>query len=206
MYKLYTSCINSFLSDHLLRNSIITPEQAGGKQGIWGITEQLLINKSTLNDARKHRRNFITVWLDYRKVFDSVPNSWLIQALKLTKVPQKVVKAIETLTNRWYTILTINNRDESMTTEIIKFLKGIFQGDSLSVLLFIISLDPLSFMLKKTKGYIIGEKREINHTHNFFVDDLKLFAQISSSIQKQLDIITTFSKDINMNFGEEKCA
>ena len=103
-------------------------------------------------------------------------------------------------------ILTINNRDESMTTEIIKFLKGIFQGDSLSVLLFIISLNPLSFMLKKTKGYFIRDKTDINHTHNFFVDDLKVFAQTFSSIQKQLDIITTFSKDINMNFCEEKCA
>ena len=30
MYKLYTSCINSFLSDYLLRNNIISPEQAGG--------------------------------------------------------------------------------------------------------------------------------------------------------------------------------
>ena len=93
-----------------------------------------------------------------------------------------------------------------MTTEIIKFFKGILQVDSLSMLLFIISLNRLSFMLKKTKGYLIGEKREINHTHSFFVDDLKLLAQTSSSIQKQLDIITTFSKDINMNFGEGKCA
>ena len=93
-----------------------------------------------------------------------------------------------------------------MTTETIKFLKGIFQGDSLSVLLFIISHNPPSFMLKKAKGYFIGEKREINHTHNFFVDDLKLFSQTSSSIKKQLDITTTFSKDINMNFGEEQCA
>ena len=56
MYKLYTSCINSFLSDHLLWNNIITPEQAGRKQGVWGTTEQLLINKSILNDARKHHR------------------------------------------------------------------------------------------------------------------------------------------------------
>ena len=75
MYKLYTSCINSFLSDHLLWNNIITPEQAGGKQGVWGTTEQLLINKSILNDARKHRRNLITVWLDYEKAFDSDPHS-----------------------------------------------------------------------------------------------------------------------------------
>ena len=48
MYKLCTSCINSFLSDHLLQNNIITPEQAGGKQALWGTTEQLLINKSSL--------------------------------------------------------------------------------------------------------------------------------------------------------------
>ena len=70
------------------------------------------MNKSILNDARKHRRNLITVWLDYRKAFDSVPHSWLIQALKLAKVPQKVINAIETLTNRWYTILTTNNWDK----------------------------------------------------------------------------------------------
>ena len=63
-----------------------------------------------------------------------------------------------------------------MVTEITKFLKGILQGDSLPVLLFIISLNPLSFLPKKTKGYFIGEKREINHTYSFFVDDLKLFA------------------------------
>ena len=100
MYELYTSCINVFLSDHLLRNNIIIPEQAGGKQGVFGTTEQFLINKSILNDTRKHRQNLITVWLDIKKAFDSVPHSWLIQALKLAQVPQKVVNAIETLTNR----------------------------------------------------------------------------------------------------------
>ena len=94
------SCINSFLSNYLLWNNIITPEQASGKQGVWGTTEKLLINKSIFNDARKHHQNLTAVWLHCRKVFDSVPHSWLIQALKLAKVPQKVVNAIETLTNQ----------------------------------------------------------------------------------------------------------
>ena len=56
-----------------------------------------------------------------------------------------------------------------MTTELIKFLKGIFQGNSLSVL-FIISLNPSSFMLKKTKGYFIGEKRKlVTHTTSLWM-------------------------------------
>ena len=43
-YKLYTSCLNNFLEHHCRMNSIITTEQAGRKKGIWGTTEQLLIN------------------------------------------------------------------------------------------------------------------------------------------------------------------
>ena len=74
-----------FLTDHVMHNNIITDEQAGGKKGTWGTTEQLLINKSILKEAKNSRRNLVTVWLDYRKTFDSIPHSWLLQALKLAK-------------------------------------------------------------------------------------------------------------------------
>ena len=137
LYKLYTICINFFLSNILLPNNIVAPEQASVKQGVWGKTEQLLINKSILNDATKLNNSLV------RLKETRTPYLWLIQTLKLAKAPQKVVNAIETLTNRWYTILTINSRDESITTDIIKFLKGVFQRDSLSVLVFLISLNPL---------------------------------------------------------------
>ena len=47
-----------------------------------------------------------------------------------------------------------------------------------------------------------------NHTltHNFFVDDLKLYASPISILKKQLDLVTNFSKDISMKFGQDKCA
>ena len=63
--KLYTSCLNIFLQNHCEVNEIITSEQAGGKRGVWGCTEQLLIDKSILSEIRK-KRNLPTVWLDYR--------------------------------------------------------------------------------------------------------------------------------------------
>ena len=33
MYKIYASCTNIFLTDHVLHNNIITNEHAGGKKG-----------------------------------------------------------------------------------------------------------------------------------------------------------------------------
>ena len=206
MYKICTSCINIFLTDHVLHNNIITNEQTGANTDAWGTTEQLLINKSILKEVKNSRRNLVTVWLDYRKAFDSIPHSWLLQALKLAKVPGIIINAIKNLTKSWYTILSLSSETETLTTEPIKFLKGIFQGDSLSVMLFVLCLNPLSFLLNKCKGYSFGRARKLQHTHNFFVDDLKLYSQDLNSTKKQLDIITTFSRDINMQFGEDKCA
>ena len=47
-------------------------------------------------------------------------------------------------------------------SEVIRFLNQIFQSDSLSVLLFVLALNPLSFMLKKEKGYLIEFVGPIN--------------------------------------------
>ena len=46
MYKLFISSLDLFLADHVQSNNIITPEQAGGKRGVWCTAEQLLLNKN----------------------------------------------------------------------------------------------------------------------------------------------------------------
>ena len=51
-YKVFTRMINSFIIDHCTANNIIMPEQARGKQGRWGCTDQLLINKMILDEAK----------------------------------------------------------------------------------------------------------------------------------------------------------
>ena len=49
MYKLYTSCINSFLSDHLLRSNIITLNKlVGNKKYGEQQNNPLLINQSLI--------------------------------------------------------------------------------------------------------------------------------------------------------------
>ena len=100
--------------------------------------------------------------------------------------------------------LKLNRTHQNIITETINFLKGIFQDDSLSVILLILPVNPLSH-LKQLKGSA-GNERNINITHNFFVDDLKLYAGTTNNLKKLLDIVTTFSKYIDMKFEVDKCA
>ena len=43
---------------------------------------------------------------------------------------------------------------------------------------------------QEVSKYYENDCRTLRHTHNFFVDDLKLYSQDLNSTKKQLDIIT----------------
>ena len=70
----------------------------------------------------------------------------------------------------WRVDLTCNN--QSLGGVDIK--QGIFQGDSLSILLFVLCLIPLSVILHNSKRayQFSSHKEKINHL--LFMDDLKL--------------------------------
>ena len=204
MYKIFTGILNSFIVDHCVDNEIITIEQAGGKPGSWGCLDQLSINKSILDEVQKHRRNLFMMWFDYKKAFDSVPHDWILKALQLARVPQKIINTIENLMKVWATKLHLSD----MITETIKYITGVLQGDCLALILFILCLNPLSFLLNKLPGYKPGPpgRRNCTISHLFFVDDLKTFAPDIMVAKAQLDLVTTFTNDINMELGSDKCA
>ena len=195
MMKTYTGTLALLLNEHLNENNIIAPEQAGAKKGMWGCTDQLLINRVVTNEVTKGRRNVNMIWWDYKKAYDSVPHAWIIEALKLAKVPGNIIGAIQHLIRKWQTELNIPTVNGNIRIGEILYKKGVFQGDYLSVILFILSLNPLSFLLNETEGYkmAINTIYEKIIMHLFFVDDLKLYAATLQQSKLQLDIVTTFS-------------
>ena len=89
----------------------------------------------------------------------------------------------------------------------VEIKRGIFQGDSVSPLVFVLSpLIPLSLILRKTKAaYKFSERKEkINHL--LFMDDLKLYSQSEKGLDALVHTVRVFSDDIGMEFGMEKCA
>ena len=111
-----------------------------------------------------------------------------------------MIRAIKHLTSHWRTVLHLEAKEEVIVSDITYFVKGIFQGDSLSILLFILSVNPLSFKRHKLQGHACGKHKNYNVTHYFFVDDLKLYGSIVNTAKKQLDLVTAFSKDTGMTF------
>ena len=102
----------------------------------------------------------------------------------------------------------ISGENVSCTSNLIEYKNGILHGDGLSVLLFILNMNPLSFMLNRLNGYSVGKgnSREIKITHLFFVENLKLLAPNINSMKLLLDLVTHFLKDIGMESEESKCA
>ena len=120
------------------------------------------------------------MWLDYQKVFNRVAHGWLIKALESAKVPSLIIEALKQLIAKWSTNVHLRTNCKTIKTETTKYLRGIFPGDSLSVLLFILCVNPLSFLLNRLTGYKMGPngKRTTNITNLFFVDDLNFMLQI----------------------------
>ena len=133
------------------------------------------------------RRNLVKVWLDYSNSFDSIPHSWLLHTLKLTNLSNHLLTAIKNLMESWYTKLNLNGKDDSILSNAIKIIRGIYKSDSLSVILFLLTLNPLSNFLRLKKKYAYGKNRHCQHTHNFFADDLKLYVTDMNTVKRQLE-------------------
>ena len=140
-----------------------------------------------MSEVKKTRRNLFTIWLDYKKVHKSIPHEWLIYVLQLAKLPKQSIKAIKHLTTQWCTTLHLLGEKETIISDAIKLLKGIFQGDSLSVLLFILLV---SFMLRNIKEYSYGIERTNGNISYVGTMNKRIFERIFNQSEENLSIRT----------------
>ena len=102
----------------------------------------------------------------------------------------------------WKTILTSSR---TRTAEV-NIRRGIFQGDSLSPLLFIVAMIPVTMVLERMEvGYQL-KKGGNGINHLMFIDHIKLFRGGTKEIDTLIHTVRIVSGDSRMEFGIEKCA
>ena len=87
----------------------------------------------------------------------------------------------------------------------VNIRRGIFQGNSLSPLLFVLVMIPLPMVLRQTKASYKLKRGGKKINHLLFMDDLKLFGKNEDQLDNLVNIAGTFSWDIKMEFGLPKC-
>lgn len=207
IYKLLTGTIANKIYQFLNENDMIPVEQRGCIRGSYGCKEALLLNKTIIEDAKKKKRNLSMAWIDYQKAYDSIPHKWIIKTMNIYRIHPNIIKLCESSMSKWCTQLSIRANQSSIKTKRINVRSGIFQGDTLSPLLFCIALFPLSNILNldKKAGYQL-HKQEQAINHMLYMDDLKIFSKSEADLAIQLRKVHEFSSSIGMKFGIEKCA
>ena len=95
------------------------------------------------------------------------------------KIPDQIVQFIENTMQTERVEFTAGG--QSLAEVMVQ--RGIFQGDALSPLLFVIDMMPLNHILRKcTARYKLSKSQEkINHL--MYMDDIKLFCQKRKRIE-----------------------
>ena len=201
-WKILTAQIREEIYYSLTSRRLFPEEQKGCCKWSRGTAELLYIDQYILNDSKTRRKNLPMVWIDFKKTYDMVLQRWIINSLKLYKISHEVINFIEKTMKTWRVELTTKWRSLAQA----KIQRGIFQGDAVSPLLFIIDMMPLNHILRKcTAGYKLSRSQEkINHL--MYIDDIKLFAKIEKVLKTLIHRVRKYSQDIGMEFGIEKCA
>ena len=160
------------------RQTLCLTNRKGCRRKCRGTKDQLLIDKMVMMNSKGRKTNLSMAWIDYKKAFDMIPHSWLIECLEIYGAEENNIRFLKNTMLNWMTILTSS---ETRLAEV-NIRRGIFLGDSLSPLLFIVAVISVTKVLERMEvGYQLkkGGSRIIHLT---FMDDFKLFRRGTKEI------------------------
>ena len=99
------------------------------------------------------------------------------------------------------TMLTVNGQELE-----VHIRRGIFLGNSLSPLLFVIAMIPLMIILRKIGFGYLTPKMAAKIALLLYTNDLKFYSETETELESLLNTVMILSNNINMKFGLEKCA
>ncbi|KAJ3641331.1 hypothetical protein Zmor_027843 [Zophobas morio] len=196
IYKIITRCVYQKIFQHYSCYNILADEQCGGRKDCYGVRKALVIDSVALDQEEVQG-----YYVDFKKAFDSVPHDWILKVLRIYKVNEDLVKFLENGMSKWKTRIHLK---PNILTSTIQLKKGVFQGDSTSVILFWTAINPLSFALRATN---VGLKLRHGSTllsHVLYMDDLKLYASNPENLRTNYNEVEKFTKAISMTINTKK--
>jgi len=175
MYKLTSRIVAIIMRDIVELNEALSINQYGTRRQVQGSKELLLIDKC-LNAA--HRFQLKTCWIDIQKAFDSLDHRYLRDVMNAMCLPEYVQNFVA----RSMQLQQVNLHLAGKMIGTVKIESGIVQGDSLSPLLFVLAMEPISKILNSKHDVV--QTGQLARNHLIFVDDIKLIAETDAELDR----------------------
>ena len=187
--KTYHLIISRRITDFLVKNGIINPSvQKAFLPGISGCFEHNNIMLEMIKSSRINKKTLHITCFDLADAFGSVPHELISRSTRRAHLPNNIQLYITNLYNGGKAVVKTN---ECCSTPF-SFKRGVFQGDPLSPIIFLLAFNPiLEFILKNEKiGYKINDQSIKTLP---FADD---FCLISTNKKTHQNIINEINKKI----------
>ena len=125
-------------------------------------------------------------WIDVKKAYDSVYHEWLMEMMQVHRFPEWMVGVMHNLSKSWNTRVVTTTRRGREKSEMIKFNRGLPQGDALCPRLFTLCMNPIVRKVRATEGYMLSRPISTRVTDLLYIDDLKIFAASESKLNTVL--------------------
>lgn len=194
IYKLFSSILNKKINSTLEGKQPI--EQAGFRKGFSTIdhihTLELVIEK-----YRERRRPLYIGFIDYQKAFDSISYDSLWETLTTQKVEKYYIRIIKNI------YCNAKSRIKLETTgPWFPIKRGVRQGDPLSPLLFIATLESIMSQLDWRGRSIKIENNYLSHLR--FADDSVLLSETGSELEYMIESLNEASRVVGLRMNISK--
>ena len=204
--KLYHTLEASRTINFMITNEYLDPSaQKAYIQGINGCVEHIQVVQETIQHAKANNKTAHITWFDLQDAFGSLPHMLIPHVFSHYHIPEKITSYIQCI----YSQLEGRVKTEDWESEIFKFLRGAFQGDPYSGIIFLILFNPLIEYIKQfkeTHGYNIKTTtQETKIITTPFADDFNLITKNKKQHQKLIRDIEIKAKTMGFSLKPSKC-
>ena len=142
-----------------------------------GTIDNLLIDRMVTQDCHRGRRNLSMAWINVKKAYDSVNHEWLMEMMQVHRYPEWMVGIMNNLSTSWNTRAVTTARRGREKSEMIKFNRGLHQGDALCPRLFTLCMNPIAWKVRATRDTLSRPISTRVTDHDLlYIDNLKIFS------------------------------
>ncbi|XP_028982325.1 uncharacterized protein LOC114841493 [Diachasma alloeum] len=183
-------------------HNIIPEDQAGFRQKRGAMDNIFILTSIVHNRLRLPGGRVYSLFVDFRRAFDSVPHHLLWQKLLKLGLSSKVIRVVKNLYDR----ATIRIRTSEGYTEDFNVSEGVLRGEKMSPLLFNLYLADIEnfFRVKGARGVDIDGRKDVILL--LYADDLIILAFSSIDLKLKLRILEEYCSDngLTINIGKTK--